>query len=69
MTTMQAYFDGTVCVPLEKMDLKPNEQVTITVDRPQKSSIDRFFGILDDESAKSAMEALNDCRRIELNDW
>lgn len=30
MTFIPAYFDGTVCIPLEKTGLKPNQKVTIT---------------------------------------
>lgn len=64
---IRGYFDGNVCVPLEKTDFEVNEKVLIT---PLKNSlatseiIDRFFGALDDGSAKAAMEVPENCRKI-----
>lgn len=72
MSAIQGYFDGSICVPSEKVDFEPNEEVLITsLKRRTKTSeiIDRYFGALDDSSAKVAMEAMEDCRRIEADEW
>lgn len=31
--------------------------------------IDKFFGSIDDEEAASMMSAVEECRRIEPNEW
>ena len=31
--------------------------------------IDKFFGIIDDETAKTMLEASQECRRIEPDEW
>ncbi len=72
MFAIQGYFDGSICVPSEKAGFEPNEEVLIMpLKRRTKTSeiIDRYFGTLDDSSAKAAMDAVEDCRRIEADEW
>ena len=33
------------------------------------SPIDQFFGSVDDEDSEKMLEAVQDCRRIEPNEW
>ena len=39
--------------------------------QPKKpcSPIDLFFGTVSDEDSEKMLEAVKDCRRIELNEW
>lgn len=72
MNAIQGYFDGNMCVPFEKADFALNEEVLIMpLKRRTKTSeiIDRYFGVLDDSSAKAAMEAMENCRKVEADEW
>ena len=35
----------------------------------KKSSIDKFAGILSDEDAKTFLEASEECRKVDVNEW
>ena len=72
MNAVRGYFDGTSCVPFEKADFELNEEVLIVpLKRRANTSeiIDRYFGSLDDSSAKAAMEAMEICRKMEADEW
>lgn len=54
MISVNGYFDGNVCIPLEYADIKPNQKVIITVlddftiNVPQKKYPNRRAGIAKD---------------------
>ncbi|MBD5434662.1 MAG: hypothetical protein HDR35_10295 [Treponema sp.] len=72
MNAVQGYFDGNICVPFEKADFGLNEEVLIMPLKKRTTTseiIDRYFGVLDDSSAKAAMEAMENCRKVEADEW
>ena len=72
MNVVRGYFDGNICVPVEKADFGLNEEVLIMpLKKRTKTSeiIDRYFGVLDDSSTKAAVEAMENCRKVEADEW
>jgi predicted DNA-binding antitoxin AbrB/MazE fold protein len=73
METIEAYYDGSVFVPLAPVKAKQNQHVVVTFVEPKKreakNDIDSLFGVLSRESYEEIMEALKDTERIDVDEW
>ena len=74
MDAIQAYYDGSVFVPLAPVKAKLNQPALITILESASSNLDvnhyaRFFGALPAESYSEIIEALNDTERVDVNEW
>lgn len=57
---------------MSRADFEMNEEVLIMPAKKRTKTseiIDRYFGVLDDSSAAAAMEAMEDCRKVEADEW
>lgn len=76
MLALKGYYNGKEFVPLEKVNLKPNQKVIITVldeylnpdFRPEKP-FKKFIGKLSDESYKEITEALKETEKVDIDEW
>jgi predicted DNA-binding antitoxin AbrB/MazE fold protein len=76
MLALKGYFNGKEFVPLEKVNLKPNQKVIITVldeylnveDKPEKS-YKKYVGKLSSESFHEINEALCETEKVDVNEW
>jgi predicted DNA-binding antitoxin AbrB/MazE fold protein len=74
MQAVKGFFNGEKIVPLEKVPLKENQKVIITIldeymhnekiDKPHR----RYFGKLDNESYKEIVDAIQDCEKVDYNE-
>ncbi|NSW90956.1 MAG: DUF104 domain-containing protein [Firmicutes bacterium] len=76
MLALKGYFNGKEFIPLEKVDIRPNQKVIITVldeyvDAKTVSgkSFLKYFGKLDNESYQEFEEALKECEKVDVNEW
>jgi len=74
MEAIQAYYNGSVFVPLAPVKAKLNQQALITIVGTVKanSSVKRyseFYGSLSSESYLEIIKALKDTERIDLDEW
>ena len=76
MLALKGYFNGNEFVTFEKVDIKKNQKVIITVldeyietknnkDKPYM----KYVGVLDTESVKEIQEALEDTEKVDKNEW
>lgn len=75
MLALKGYYDGKEFVPLEKVNLKPNQKVIITVldeyinlesdNKPFK----KYIGKLNTESYNEISEALKETEKVDSNEW
>lgn len=75
MLALKGFYNGKDYVPLEKVDVKPNQKVIITVldeyispndkDKPYK----KYIGKLNSESYNEIVEALKETEKVDKNEW
>ena len=70
MLAVKGFFNGEKIIPLEKLSIKQNQKVIITVldEYVQKDLSEKphrkFMGMLDNESCKEILKAVEDCEKI-----
>ena len=76
MLALKGYFNGKDFIPLEKVDIKPNQKVIITVldeyvdaKKDSEKPFLKYFGKLDTESCNEFEEALKECEKVDFNEW
>ena len=74
MDTIQAYYNGSVFVPLVPVSAKLNQPAIVTILDPVSTKASdcrymEFFGALSVESYEELIEALKDTERVDLNEW
>ena len=74
MEAIQAYFDGSVFVPLAPVTAKLNQPAIVTILETANTQTDsnqyiEFFGSLSAESYSEIIEALKDTETVNLNEW
>lgn len=76
MLAVNGFFNGDRIVALEKVSIKENQKVIITIldefvqkkecmEKPHR----KFMGRLDNESCKEIFEAIEDCEKVDVNEW
>jgi hypothetical protein len=76
MLALKGYFNGKEFVPLEKVNLKTNQKVIITVldeyfnpeSHPEKP-YKKFVGKLSTQSFIEVTEALKETEKVDINEW
>ena len=74
MDTIQAYYNGSVFVPLVSVKARLNQPAVITIldtanTKVSGSRYTEFFGTLSAESYSEITEALKDTERVDINEW
>ena len=74
MEAIQAYFNGSVFVPLVPVKVELNQPALITILETEKKNVEdnrfiEFFGALSAESYLEIAEALNDTERVDADEW
>ncbi|MBR2316541.1 MAG: hypothetical protein IKA37_01080 [Spirochaetales bacterium] len=72
MIAMNGYFDGTVFVPLTKEKIQPRQKAIITVldeFMPPKRNLKKFVGKVSKEDSDLVAQAVEDGRKVDLNEW
>ena len=74
MDAIQAYYNGSVFVPLVPVKARLNQPAIVTMldVANTKASVNRyteFFGTLSAESYSEITEALKDTERVDMNEW
>ncbi len=76
MLAVKGFFNGDRIVPLEKVPIKENQKVIITIlDEYMQKKDDlekphrKFMGKLDNESCKEILEAIEDCEKVDSDEW
>ena len=74
LDAIQAYYNGSVFVPLAPVKAKVNQSALITILEDSDKNLDcnryaAFFGALSKESYVEIMEALKDTERVDVNEW
>jgi len=76
MLALKGYFNGKEFVPLDKVDVKLNQKVIITVldeylsveEKPEKS-YKKYVGKLRSESFHEISEALKETEKVDMSEW
>jgi len=74
MEIIQAYYNGSVFVPLNPVNVRLNQSAIITIldtdnTTPSGNHYSEFFGTLSAESYSEIIEALNDTETVDENEW
>jgi hypothetical protein len=76
MLALKGYFNGKEFVPLDKVDIKPNQKVIITVldeylnpEEECEKSYKKYVGKLSSESFQEIVEALHETEKVDTNEW
>jgi hypothetical protein len=74
LATIQAYYDGSVFVPLVPVKAKLNQPALITILEVSDMNANghnyvAYFGALSAESYAEIIEALQDTERVDVNEW
>jgi hypothetical protein len=74
MKTIQAYYDGSVFVPLTSVNVALNQPVLVTVleknnTKEHDNHYDSLFGALSAESFMEISEALKDTEGVDIFEW
>jgi hypothetical protein len=74
MEAIQAYYNGSVFVPLTPVKAKLNQPALITIleaaNTKECGNLDvELFGALSAESYSEIIEALKDTERVDMNEW
>jgi hypothetical protein len=79
MQTIQAYFDGSVFIPVEQITVEMNQKAIITILDNEKDSefprqkagksFLRFAGAISDENYLELEDILRDTRHVDINEW
>ena len=74
METVQAYYNGSVFVPVAPVKAKLNQPALVTIIEAENSKANNnsyveFFGALSANSYLEIIEALEDTERVDVNEW
>ena len=74
LDAIQAYYNGSVFVPLAPVKAKLNQPALVTILEAADKNLDgnryaAFFGALSKESYSEITEALKDTERVDVNEW
>ena len=74
MDTIQAYYNGSVFIPIAPVKAQLNQPALITILEDANVTINSnclldFFGALSAESYSEIIEALKDTERVDVNEW
>jgi len=74
MDTIQAYYNGSVFVPITPVKAQLNQPALVTILEDANVTINcnrllDFFGALSAESYSEIIEALKDTERVDVNEW
>ena len=73
MTAVKAYFNGTVFVPVNPVNVKLNQNVIVTILEDSKSgfpkSLDKYIGKLSNSDCDEITEALLDTQMVDEDEW
>jgi hypothetical protein len=74
MGVIQAYYNGSVFVPLAPVKAKLNQPAIVTIletanTKPGGNRYIEFFGALSAESCSEITEALQGTERVDINEW
>ncbi|MCL1819930.1 MAG: hypothetical protein FWG36_04655 [Oscillospiraceae bacterium] len=74
MDAIQAYYDGSVFVPVSPVKVKLNQPALITIIEAEKSKANRYnhielFGKLSADSYLEIAEALKETEKVDINEW
>ena len=76
MLSLRGYFNGKEFVPIDKVDIKPNQKVIITIldeyfkieAKPDKS-YKKYVGKLSLESFNEISDALKETDKVDIDEW
>jgi hypothetical protein len=75
MLAIKGFYNGERIIPLEKLSIKQNQKVIITIldeyiqhDSTQKPHR-KYMGMLDDKSCDEILQAVEDCEKVDANEW
>jgi len=76
MLALKGYFNGKEFIPLDKVNLKPNQKVIITVldeylsdDDKIEKPYKKYVGKLNAKSFKEICEALEETEKVDSDEW
>lgn len=72
MLALNGYFDGTVCVPLTKENIKPHQKVIITVldeFMPPKRNLKKYVGRINKEDSELIEKTVENGRKVDTSEW
>jgi hypothetical protein len=76
MYALKGYFDGEKFISLDKTTIKKNQKVIITIldefietTETNNRVYKKYIGKLDYKSFSEIEKALNDCERIDIDEW
>ena len=74
MKAVQAYYNGSVFVPLTPVNAELNQPAIITILETANTNVNgnrcvEFFGSLSADSYSELVEALTDTERVDANEW
>ena len=74
MDAIQAYYNGSVFVPLAPVEAQLNQPALITMlevasTDPNSKRISQFFGALPSENYSEILKALKDTERVDIDEW
>ena len=74
MDAIQAYFNGSVFVPLVPVKASLNQPAIVTIldtvnTKTSNNRNKEFFGTLSAESYSEIIEALKDTEKVDMNEW
>ena len=74
MSAIQAYYNGSVFVPLAPVKAQLNQPALITIlevatTNSDSKRLSQFFGALSAESYSEIFDALKDTERVDIDEW
>lgn len=76
MLAVKGFYNGDTFVSIQKIPVKKNQKVIITIldeyideNKRTTNSIKDFYGILDDQSYLEFSDALKDCEKVDFDGW
>ena len=74
MDAIQAYYNGSVFVPLAPVKAQLNQPALITMlevanTDPNIKRISQFFGALSSDNYSEILEALKDTEKVDVDEW
>lgn len=76
MQALKGYYDGRYFKAIDKVNIKKNQKVIITVleefideGNNQDKAYKKYIGKLSDENYSEIVEAIKDCEKVDENEW
>ena len=73
MQALRGYYNGKEFVPMEKVNIKPNQKVIITIldeyISDESKPFKKYVGKLDKASFQEMIEALKETEKVDFNEW